>query len=140
MPQAETSSPGLGDEAAIFCIQSAPELHISGQAPTAARGEKPPRALQAFRCGFVQRMPKRREANSPAFAKQKHHEGHAAKRRRSAPAFPPAKAGNRFFSLQIPSAPQIIIGIKIPLPGHLLDCPECEHVGKERSPLRISPL
>ena len=132
VPRAETTSPGLGNGVAPFCTQP---QHLNSKFQVRlqiAWGEKPLCTLQTFQCGFAQCMPRSRKANSPAFSKQKHHKGHAAKSRRSAPSFPPQS--REHFLSKIPSAPQIIIGIKIPLPLHLPYCPECKHTGKESFP------
>lgn len=97
MPRAETTSPGLGDGAAAYCTHpQQPNSKFQGRLQI-ARGEKPLGTLQTFQCGFAQRMPRSRKANSPAFSKQKHHEDHVAKSRCSAPSFPPKSRQYIFF-------------------------------------------
>lgn len=122
----------------VFCTQRQ-HMNIKFQVRLhIAQGDQPFCTVQTLRCGFAQRVPRSRKANSPAFCKQKHHEGHAANSRRSAPSFSPQER-NILFS-KIPSTPQIVISIKIPLPLHLLYCPECKHMGKESFLLRILHL
>lgn len=136
MPRAETTSPGLGDGAAAYCTHpQQPNSKFQGRLQI-ARGEKPLGTLQTFQCGFAQRMPRRRKANSPAFSKQKHHEDHVAKSRCSAPSFPPKSRQYIFFQNSKRTTDNHRYQ-KIPLPLHLLYCPECKDTGKESFPLHI---